>query len=79
MKNSAFFAILEFCRLVLATSAWGIRLPNASITLTGDHSPPRLTPRPLLFTLKNAAPGQLFSAKLWPRGQKNETKSPPRP
>ena len=48
----------------------------AGINLISYHPPPRLTPGPLIFSVKTPPPGQLFSAKLWPPGRKNETKIP---
>ena len=39
-------------------------------------SPPRLTAGPLIIPSKSPPPGQLFSAKLRPPDQKNETKIP---
>ena len=50
---------------------------NAGINLTGYiPPPPGLTTWPLIFSVKIPAPGTVFSAKLWPPGRKNETKSP---
>ena len=49
---------------------------NAGINLTGYHPPIWADPQANNFPLKSPPLGQLFSAKLWPQGQKNETKIP---
>ena len=65
---------LEFWPRIIPKIAWWCHT-YAGINLTGYH-PPRLTAGPLIFPLKSLPPGQLFSAKLWPPDQKNETKIP---
>ena len=52
--------------LLMQVSIWPVTIPS-----------PRLTAGPLIFSVKIPAPGQFFSAELWPLGRKNKIKSPP--